>query len=1004
MREARTSEQALNACLSTALAKRFTSGWRMQAESTGVLSAQTAKQPDIVARPPGWRPVLIETEYHPAREVEEDAITRLGERYSPEFGGVPVDQAVAVRIPEALRSAEQKHLTELLDMPSSEEQAPRFEYCIHSLHSRDPGSTRRFPASGWISGSLDDLAGFIERAAVSQATVEAAAQQFADGVETAAALLNKTFADPSERSSYTSAGRAVAASLHQEAGMDVWRMACAIITNALVFNYSIASERGEILRPSADELRRSTDGLINHEKLLNTWASILEINYWPIFSVARDVLREVPAGVAAEIITHLNAVATDLLGLGATTTGDLSGQMFGTLIGDRKFLATFYTLPASAHLLAELAVTRLAPLNAAERVKSSECLKTALASLRFADLACGTGALLSAVYHRVGARLRRRGIDDADLHAKMMESVLIGADIMPAAVHLTASMLASVHPDTTFQQTCVHLLPYGERTGTAGEISVGSLDLLDSEFSPRPLWGSGRTAASGKGEIASETVCDHHSADLLIMNPPFTSPTNHARAEAAGVPVPSFAGFGTTDEEQRAMSDRLRKIYKSYPKSRAGHGNAGLASNFIDLAHSKVKPGGILALVLPVALTRGASWKSARSLIASQYSDVTVITIASAGSTERAFSADTGMAEALLVATRSCKDRARADDLVMWVNLNRRPQSIPEAVEIGKAIHSTGTNTRKGHLLIGEEQVGSFIQAPLDEGGCAQVKEVDVAEAALGLNSGTLTLPRLGQDCPIPMACLAELGKRGLVDRDIDGTNSDGSPRGPFDIHPLASGERATFPVLWGHDALRETRLVVGIDAQGRTREGCEKLAAKVWETASRLHFTRNFRLNSQPLAACLTPEKSIGGAAWPSFTLDNPGWEPLAVLWANSIFGLIGFWWLGTRQHQGRANITISRLPELPTLDPRRLSEKEIATAKGIFDYFASEEFLPANEAWNDPTRLALDEAIVLKILGLPKSVLDPLDALRWQWCCEPTVHGGKDTRPATPNPFSSI
>ncbi len=673
----------------------------------------------------------------------------------------------------------------------------------------------------------------------------------------------------------------------------------------------------------------------------------------------------------------------------------------------RSLGRSFYTLPASAHLLAELAVARLPALksalglpDAAERTKAATA---AADSLRLADLACGTGALLSAVYHCVGTRLRRGGIDDADLHANMMESSLIGADIMPAAVHLTATMLSSTHPDAAFSQTRIHLLPYGERTGTAGEIAIGSLDLLDSEFLTRPLWGSGRTAASGGGDLPSEVVCEHRSADLVIMNPPFTRPTSHETEQAAGVSVPSFAGFGTTDEEQHAMSERLRQIYRSYPKPRAGHGNAGLASNFIDLAHTKVKPGGIVALVLPATFARGAAWAPARKLLASQYSDIKVITIASAGSTERAFSADTGMAETLVVATRNCEDSASTGELVTWVNLNSRPRSIPEAVEIGRVVDAAGTKNRRGHLLIGEEHVGNFIQAPLGEGGCAQIREPDVAQAALKLNSGVLAVPRLGQDFQIPTARLGELGKRGPVDRDINGEHPDGSPRGPFDIYKLASGERATFPVLWGHDARRETHLVVEADTQGRTREGFEGLAAEVWKTASRLHFTRNFQLNSQPLAACLTFEKSIGGAAWPSFQLKNPDWEPVAALWANSTLGLIGFWWLGTRQHQGRASITISRLPELTTLDPRRLSEKEIATARSIFEYFAPEEFLPANEAWNDPARQALDKAVALEILGWPKSVLEPLDVLRWQWCSEPTVHGGKDTRPATQNPHPS-
>ena len=38
---------------------------------------------------------------------------------------------------------------------------------------------------------------------------------------------------------------------------------------------------------------------------------------------------------------------------------DLAGQMFGRLIVDRESLDTYYTLPESATLLAELAVSRL---------------------------------------------------------------------------------------------------------------------------------------------------------------------------------------------------------------------------------------------------------------------------------------------------------------------------------------------------------------------------------------------------------------------------------------------------------------------------------------------------------------------------------------------------------------------------------------------------------------------------------------------------------------------
>ena len=114
----------------------------------------------------------------------------------------------------------------------------------------------------------------------------------------------------------------------------------------------------------------------------------------------------------------------DLVGLGATTYHDLTGRMFQTLITDRKFLATFYTLPESACLLAELAVDRL-DVDWADRA--------AIERLRIADFACGTGALLSAAQRAVYRRYRRAGGDDKAIHQGVMEHVLTGLDIMPAA-------------------------------------------------------------------------------------------------------------------------------------------------------------------------------------------------------------------------------------------------------------------------------------------------------------------------------------------------------------------------------------------------------------------------------------------------------------------------------------------------------------------------------------------------------------------------------------------
>ena len=116
---------------------------------------------------------------------------------------------------------------------------------------------------------------------------------------------------------------------------------------------------------------------------------------------------------------------------GWTTPHDLTGRIFQRLIADRKYLATFYTLPASAALLARLAVAKLCP-EPAEGMEGVDWSDAgAIGKLRIGDFACGTGALLSAVYDQVAARHERAGGNAAALHKVMMEDVLYGCDVMP---------------------------------------------------------------------------------------------------------------------------------------------------------------------------------------------------------------------------------------------------------------------------------------------------------------------------------------------------------------------------------------------------------------------------------------------------------------------------------------------------------------------------------------------------------------------------------------------
>ena len=683
--------------------------------------------------------------------------------------------------------------------------------------------------------------------------------------------------------------------------------------------------------------------------------------------------------VVRRVINALADVAEELSEYGITSLHDLSGRMFQRMIVDRKFLATFYTRPACAALLSELAVSGMNfDWSQTDRYES----------LRIGDFSCGTGTLLSSAYHSVLSRFRRNGGDDRIIHAAMMEHSMIAADIMPAATHLTATLLCSAHPQVVFKQTQIYTLPYGEQPLSSGKtVAIGSLDLL-SDDKTTSLFGTGIEQVFGDSLAVERRRLDlpEGSMDLVIMNPPFTRPTNH---EVTEVPVPSFAGFETTDLEQREMSSCLKRIRNSLTGP-IGNGNAGLASYFVDLAHLKTKEGGLVAFVLPATFLSGASWESARDMFARDYREITVVSLATSGSTQRAFSADTGMAECLLTAVKSSAKGAAGK--AIFVNLGKRPESIVTAVDFAYSINGIRSSDRNiGSLQIGDDKIGNFIKANIADGGCAGLRNPYLAQTMLELSSGNLRLPRMKSSLTLATCSLGELGTRGLLDRDVGETKPGNPPyRAPFSIHRIE--RNASYPVLWAHDLRRERQLFVTPDGQGEVRPGCDEMARKVWSTATRLHFNRDFQLNSQSLAACLTPAPSLGGRAWPNMKLEDKRWEEFILLWANSTLGLMSFWWIGTRQQEGRAGLTISRLPSLLTCDPRVLTNQQIALAAEVVEGMRDRKYLAANEAYRDPVRKELDQHLLLDILHLPEEILEHLELLRSQFCGEPSVYGSKE------------
>ena len=272
----------------------------------------------------------------------------------------------------------------------------------------------------------------------------------------------------------------------------------------------------------------------------------------------------------------------------------------------------------------------------------------AIGNLRIADFACGTGALLAAVYEQIAARHEGAGGDPAGLHQVMMEDAFFGCDVMPSAIHITGSTLSGMQPAVEFFRSRLYTLPYGRQRD--GSVSIGSLELLQSSATGVLFNTSDpalRTSSIGE-ETAAYIIADvpDKGFDLVIMNPPFTRATNHEGAHA-DITNPAFAAFDATPADQTAMGERVNQL----GKDTCYHGNAGIASAFAALADRKLKPGGVFALVLPLSAATGLSWQGFREMLATGYTDLTVLSIA-ANNKDMSFSSDTGMAECLVIARK----------------------------------------------------------------------------------------------------------------------------------------------------------------------------------------------------------------------------------------------------------------------------------------------------------------------------------------------------------------
>jgi hypothetical protein len=714
------------------------------------------------------------------------------------------------------------------------------------------------------------------------------------------------------------------------------KVSALVLANAFIFEEQLAATDGRI--SPIRKLERDEDTVATTAE---HWRWIWEaIDYVPIFQLGERILNELPSSVNSTIATRaLLAEAISICSQQAALRHDLMGRIYHWLLHHAKYLGTYYTSVSSATLLLKLALAAKWKQDFADPVE--------LSSFKVADLACGTGTLLMAaaqaisdayIRERANAGLPLAVKDMSKLHGALMENVLYGYDVLPSAVHLTASTLAMLAPEVAFVRMNLFVMPLGV---DHGEPKLGSLDFLTSARIQTQMaldYSHTETIRTGAASSVATTAAVP-KLDLCVMNPPF---------------VRSVGGnllFGSLPDERGALQKELKRRVKEIGAS----ATAGLGSVFVALADLRLRVGGRLAFVLPAAVASGEAWARTRELIADRYHLETVI--ASHDAERPNFSENTDLSEILFIA-RKLKEK-ETPGRTTYINLWRNPRSIHEALDLANrltttsapaAVESSGVTTVQGT----SSKLGEIISTPTPRGGESWsgvlFAQTDLMRAHWLVEKGKLWMPN-GDVVKLPLCRLDGIGAIGpdrkRIHEGFKVTEDDWTP----------------YPAFWGHDST--TVLTIAQQPNARLSVWLESprgpnYGPHLWERAGRILLVeRLWPITHRVLAVGFDTE--VLGNTWWALKSDalSADQGKALLLWLNCSLSLLLYFGRRVVTRSAWMQMKQPAWESMPVLDVRRLSPRRIKRLATRYDKLSKQKLDPLARLNSDAVRRAIDSAI---------------------------------------------
>ena len=662
-------------------------------------------------------------------------------------------------------------------------------------------------------------------------------------------------------------------------------------------------------------------------RLSDAWSLILAVDYKPIFESGvkvLDALHSASFTQAVKIVANWSRYAAGQVG---GMRHDILGRIFHIMLDDAQFDGSFYTSVPAATLLAGLALP-----DAPQPGR--------LQSFRVLDPACGTGTLLMAA----AERLRGAPGGGAD-YAHLIENVLVGLDINVTALHIAATTLGLLSPATEFRKMNLHRMPFGEIGGTARG-AAGSLELYaPGGLSPYVDWVDVRSPRQIDTGAGAAPRSYDHSADLVIMNPPYTR--NDKRHDQLG-----------RDAEAR-VKKRESEILASSP-AKLDRTSSGLM--FLVLGEHLCSRTGTLACVFPLSSATAPSARSVRRFLAERF-DIEYLVVSHDPDREY-FSENTSIAELLLVMRRKAGGERPA------AGSGSRPPAATVVTLLENPSTAGGAAALAADIAAGRPSPAAATGAiPGESAGAGDWGRVLFVSPFLHRAHMDMREGRLFEAARLGDAADVRCG------RDV---------RGCFDVSRTPDGDaRAS---MYGHDTSRVLSIENRPYAYLVPKDGMAARAKTVWSRASHLLFPEKLRLNLTHVTAVCSPDETVGNS-WYNVRpragrgADRLRWSRAMAVFLNSTPGIVAV--LGMRIP------TVLSRPRFSNADAKavpvpRLSGGQIRDLAAAYKRHAARPIGRFAEP-DDPVRNGIDDAVA-SALGIPR---ETVAAMRRELAREPMCTG---------------